>query len=210
MLLGLATRRSGDADADAARERPWGALDAAEKRERLLRAAGEVFARDGIEAPMPAVAAAAGAGVGSVYRQFPSKEDLLAALVVRRLDTVTADIEAALARGGEPWAAFVGLLWELADRQASDDVVAEAMATVTEHPSVAVRATRCEQRLEELLAAGRERGALRPDASPRDVRLLLAAVRAVRRREPEPESWRRMLELGIDGLAGPASARARA
>jgi AcrR family transcriptional regulator len=179
---------------------PWTELDADGKRERLLRAAGEVFAREGIEAPMPAVAAAAGAGVGSVYRQFPSKEDLMAALVVRRLDSVTADIEAALARGGEPWAAFVALMWELADRQASDDVVAEAMATVTEHPAVAQRAWRCEQRIEALMEKSRDDGSLRADATPSDVRLLLAAVRAVRRREPE--SWRRVLELGLDGLAG--------
>ncbi len=68
----------------------WSDLDAAEKRLRLLRAAGEVFARDGLDAPMPAVAAAAGAGVGSVYRQFPSKHDLLAALVVERLKETEA------------------------------------------------------------------------------------------------------------------------
>jgi AcrR family transcriptional regulator len=177
----------------------WAQLDAAQKRERLLVAAGEVFAREGIEAPMPAVAAAAGAGVGSVYRQFPSKEDLLEALVVRRLDTVTCDVEAALAKPGAAWGALLELLWALADRQASDDVVAEAMATVTEHPAVAERAARCEQRIETLLGAAREEGSLRADATARDVRLLLGAVRAARRREPD--SWRRMLELGLDGLA---------
>jgi AcrR family transcriptional regulator len=177
----------------------WAELDATDKRERLLRAAGEVFAREGIEAPMPSIAAAAGAGVGSVYRQFPAKEDLLAALVVRRLETVLADIEAALAEAREPWEALEALLWHLADRQASDDVVAEAMATVSDHPEVAAWASRCEQRLEELMAAARAGGRLRPDAEPSDVRLLLGAVRSARRREPG--SWRRMLELGIDGLA---------
>ena len=187
-------------EAEARPTPAWTELDAEAKRERLLSAAGEVFAREGIEAPMPAVAAAAGAGVGSVYRQFPSKEDLVAALVIRRLDSVIADIEAALARGGAPWPAFVALMWELADRQASDDVVAEAMATVTEHPAVAERAWLCEQRIEALMGKARGEGSLRADATPSDVRLLLAAVRAVRRREPA--SWRRMLELGLDGLGG--------
>ena len=148
---------------------------------------------------MPAVAAAAGAGVGSVYRQFPSKEDLLAALVVRRLDSVSCDVESALAKPGARWPALVELMWGLADRQASDDVVAEAMATVSERQAVAERSARCEQRLEELLAGAREEGTLRRDATARDVRLLLTAVRATRRREPD--SWRRMLELGLDGLA---------
>ena len=49
------------------RDRAWSLLDPQAKRERLLRAAGEVFARQGIDAPMPAVAVAAGAGVGSIY-----------------------------------------------------------------------------------------------------------------------------------------------
>jgi len=178
---------------------PWAELGGEQKRERLLGAAGEVFAREGIEAPMPAVAAAAGAGVGSVYRQFPSKEDLLAALVVRRLDVVAADIEQALAQPGDAWDAFAGLMWQLADLQASDDVAAEAIATVSGHAEVAVRARLCEERLDVLLAAARATGRLRADASAADVRLLLAAVRATRRREPE--SWRRMLELGLDGLA---------
>ncbi len=63
----------------------WADLGRDEKRARLLQAAGEVFAREGLDAPIPAVAAAAGAGIGSVYRQFPSKRDLLAALVSERL-----------------------------------------------------------------------------------------------------------------------------
>lgn len=190
----IPTRDSGAQTAPA-----WADLAAAEKRERLLAAAGEVFAREGIEAPMPAVAAAAGAGVGSVYRQYPSKEDLLAALVVRRLDTVAADIEASLAAKAEPWESFVALMWRLADRQAADDVAAEAIATVSGHQEVAERAALCEQRLERLLEAARRSGRLRADASAADVRLVLAAVRATRRREPG--GWRRMLELGLDGLA---------
>src|SRR5438309_9119407 len=59
----------------------WTRLDAAAKRERLLEAATEVFARNGIDAPMSVVADAAGAGVASVYRLFASKRELLAAIV---------------------------------------------------------------------------------------------------------------------------------
>ncbi len=59
---------------------------------------------------MPEVAAAAGAGVGSVYRQFPSKRELLAALVIERLESVRVDAEAALDSPAGPWAALVALL----------------------------------------------------------------------------------------------------
>jgi AcrR family transcriptional regulator len=186
----------------------WSDLGAEDKRPRLLRAAGEVFARDGLDAPMPAIAAAAGAGVGSVYRQFPSKHDLLAALVVERLKDTEVGADAALASIDAPWVALTGLLWTLAERQAGDHILGEAMATVSEHPSVQRALASTLEALERLLAAARAEGRLRHDATTLDLRLLFAATRAAG--ELEPGTWRRMLELGIDALdasahAGPAA-----
>jgi AcrR family transcriptional regulator len=176
----------------------WTRLDAAQKRARLLHAAGEVFARDGLDAPMPVIAAAAGAGVGSVYRQFPSKRDLLAALVVERLKDARAGAEAALASPAGAWTALTGLLWTLAERQAADDVLGEAMATVSEHPAVAQALASTTAALERLLVAARAQGRLRNDATTLDLRLLFAATRAAG--QLQPGAWRRMLELGLDAL----------
>jgi AcrR family transcriptional regulator len=180
----------------------WSELDAEAKRARLLTAAGEVFARDGLDAPMPAIAAAAGAGVGSVYRQFPSKHDLLAALVIGRHEEVEREAELALAAPGGPWAALNALLWAIAERQASDYVLAEAMATVSDHPGVLDSVAATMHSLEALLDAAKAEGRLRPDATALDLRLLFAATRAVR--GLDPDAWRRMLELGIDALAADA------
>jgi AcrR family transcriptional regulator len=180
----------------------WSSLSQEEKRTRLLLAAGEVFARDGLDAPMPAVAAAAGAGVGSVYRQFPSKHDLLAALVVVRLQESERGAEAALASGEDRWSALTGLLWTLAERQAGDDVLGEAMVTVSEHPAVVEALAATVVSLERLLAAARAEGRLREDATTLDLRLLFAATRAAS--QLEAGAWRRMLELGIDALRAPA------
>jgi AcrR family transcriptional regulator len=179
----------------------WAALDAQDKRARLLRAAGEVFARDGLDAPMPAVAAAAGAGVGSVYRQFPSKRDLLAALVVERLQESARGAQEALAGGEDRWSALTGLLWTLAERQAGDDVLGEAMATVSEHPDVLAALEATVVSLELLLAAARTEGQLRADATTLDLRLLFAATRAAG--QLQAGAWRRMLALGIDALRAP-------
>jgi AcrR family transcriptional regulator len=176
----------------------WSGLDTDEKRSRLLRAAGEVFARDGLDAPMPAIAAAAGAGIGSVYRQFPSKRDLLAALVAERLEDTEDRARSALASDDGPWSALTGLLWALAERQAADNVLGEAIATVSEHPSVQLALASTLAALEPLLAAARAEGRLRPDASTLDLRLLFAATRAAG--ELEPGAWRRMLELMIAAL----------
>jgi AcrR family transcriptional regulator len=180
----------------------WSELDAEAKRARLLAAAGEVFAREGLDAPMPAIAAAAGAGVGSVYRQFPAKQDLLAALVVERHEAVEREAEAALASPDGPWLALNALLWSIAERQASDDVLGEAMATVSEHPEVIEVVATTMHALEDLLAAAKAEGQLRPDATALDLRLLFAATRSAR--ALNPDAWRRMLELGIDALEADA------
>jgi AcrR family transcriptional regulator len=177
----------------------WSELDTDAKRARLLSAAGEVFARDGLDAPMPAIAAAAGAGVGSVYRQFPSKRDLLAALVVERHEQVEREVESALGNPAGSWAALTALLWAIAERQAVDDVLAEAMATVSDRPQVREAIAATMHSLEALLDAAKAEGRLRPDATALDLRLLFAATRAAR--NLNPEAWRRMLELGIDALA---------
>jgi AcrR family transcriptional regulator len=177
----------------------WSELDAEAKRARLLAAAGEVFAREGLDAPMPAIAAAAGAGVGSVYRQFPAKRDLLAALVVERHEEVGREVEVALASPLGPWAALNALLWAIAERQAADDLLGEAMACVSADPGVQEAMARTLHSLEDLLDAAKSEGTLRADATALDLRLLFASTRAAR--SLDPQAWRRMLELGIDALA---------
>jgi AcrR family transcriptional regulator len=176
----------------------WSQLTHGEKRTRLLRAAGDVFARDGLDAPMPAIATAAGAGIGSVYRQFPSKHDLLAELVIERLAEVRDQVDAALAGADEPWAALTGLLWSLAERRAADDVLGEALATVSGDPQVEHARSSTTAALGRLLAAAQADGRIRADATTLDLRLVLTAAGAAC--QLQPDAWRRMLELGIDAL----------
>jgi AcrR family transcriptional regulator len=176
----------------------WPTLDQDAKRERLLTAAAEVFAEHGLEASMPAVAAAAGAGVASVYRQFDSKLDLLAALVVRRLEQVAEAAQRAASQEGSRWSALTVLLSEIVEQQSCDEFLGEAMRKVEEYPAVRAASKRTYAALEELLAGARAEGRLRADASIVDLRLLFAATRAARHLEPDLQG--RMLELAIDGL----------
>jgi AcrR family transcriptional regulator len=180
------------------RDTSWPALDQTAKRERLLTAAAEVFSRDGLDASMPAVAAAAGAGVASVYRQFDSKLDLLAALVVRRLEHVAEAAQEAARAHGSRWSALTELLSEIVEQQSSDEFLGEAMRKVEGHPTVIAASTQAYAALEELLAAARAEGRLRADASIIDLRLVFAATRAARHLAPDLQG--RMLELAIDGL----------
>ncbi|MGD9734807.1 MAG: TetR family transcriptional regulator [Solirubrobacterales bacterium] len=184
------------------RSRPspaWGALDADGKRARLLAVSHGVFARDGLDAPMPAVAAAAGVGVGSLYRQFPSKHQLLTALVIERLEEVIADAEVALASDAGPWAALTAFLWDHSERAVGDDVLAEAIAALRVDPAVKRVRARSTAALQALLDAAKEEGQVREDATALDLRLLFAAARAAE--QVRAGAWRRALELGIDSLA---------
>jgi AcrR family transcriptional regulator len=176
----------------------WTTLDGPGKRERLLVAANEVFSRQGLEAPMSEVAAAAGAGVASVYRLFASKHELLAALVVRRNDQVAAAAGDALRRPGNRWTALTEMIGELVEAQSTDDFLGEARLKVSDHPDVLAARARTARAVERLFAAARREGRLRSDATPLDLRLLFAATRAAR--QIEPEAWRRTLALMIDGL----------
>jgi AcrR family transcriptional regulator len=176
----------------------WTSLDAAAKRERLLVAATEVFARDGLDAPMSVVADAAGAGVASVYRLFASKRELLAALVVRRMDTIAAAAQEAYEQPGGRWEALTEMVRSLVSAQRPDYLIGDARAAVSDHPDVTEAVTRASKAQERLLAAARAEGRLRSDATTLDLRLIFAATRAAR--HVEPDHWPRMLELMIDAL----------
>lgn len=179
-------------------EPAWAALDRAAKRKRLLIAAAEVFARDGMQAPMAEVADAAGAGVASIYRLFGSKEELLAALLAQRRDQIAAAAQDALEQPGDRWHALRAMILALAEQQSATDYLGEARVTLAEHPEVLAARRRMMGSLERLVTAARDEGRLRSDATALDLRLVLIAARAARR--SEPRHWRRMVELMIDGL----------
>jgi AcrR family transcriptional regulator len=186
----------------------WSALGADGKRDRLLAAAERVFAEGGLDAPMPAVARAAGASIGSLYRQFASKDDLVAALAERRLATLEAELDHALADAGA-WAGLQAFLWRALGQDASDDVSAKAIASASSSAAVQQARERVHGRIEQLVTRAREQGDLRADATRLDVSLVIVAARSVR--HLHPNAWRRMVELAIDGLrASPREAgRAR-
>jgi AcrR family transcriptional regulator len=179
--------------------RSWATLSTEQKHERLLCAAGRVFAREGLAAPMPVVAAEAGAGIGSLYRQFPSKRALLAALVSRRLLQTQAAAAAAAAQAGDHWEALKDMLRATVERHAADDFLGEAWNEVEDHDQVQVAADATEQTFAQLIELARAEGGIRADATAFDVRLLFAATRASR--QVHPDAWPRVLELLLDGLA---------
>src|SRR3954470_22243281 len=76
--------------------------DAERNRQRIMAAAGQLFAEVGLAASLDAVAERAGVGVGTVYRRFPDKESLIDALFEERIDAVVAIAEECLAIASTP------------------------------------------------------------------------------------------------------------
>lgn len=176
----------------------WTALAPEVKRERIIAAAIEVFARRGLEAPMHEVATTAGAGVASIYRIFPSKHDLWAAIVIRRVEEMAAAFEQAYERPGPRWDALVEVLSAHVAHQSPEPFINEARAVVEDRPEVAEAIERNVAAQARVLDAARAEGRLRPDASPADLKLVFEATRAARRYNPERVP--RMLELMLDAL----------
>jgi AcrR family transcriptional regulator len=156
---------------------PWATLSADEKRLRTLAVADELFARDGVEVPMPALAAALGVGVGSIYRQVGSKDDVIAALVIARAQTLAARFTAALDEA-DAWAALQRVTRETVD-ECVDDFLSQSAwdAAASGQPAVVAARQGATDAIAALVARARAQGALHPDASHEDLRMVFMAIR---------------------------------
>ncbi|MGH2951908.1 MAG: TetR/AcrR family transcriptional regulator [Solirubrobacterales bacterium] len=180
--------------------------DAQRNRRKVLDAARERFAEVGLDAQIDDIARAAGVGVGTVYRHFPTKEDLLQALADDRFAGLAEAARAALG-DPDPWEGFAGFMRYSAETMAADRGLSEAM---DQRPGTCREAAE-RAGLPEVTAKVVERakgaGALRDDIGPDDVPSLICGLgRAVRAGEPGPPpmSWERYLEIMLAGLRAPA------
>jgi AcrR family transcriptional regulator len=179
-------------------ERPLRA-DARRNRERILAAARTVFAEQGADAQMDDVARAAGVGVGTVYRHFPCKEALMGELIAQRFATFRANADEALARGGDPWEAFEGLVRRNAEVMAADAALQHAIAG---EPSAWLKAEPERRELlrvaGELIDRARDAGALREDFTVDDMPTLMCGLSATM--GLPAFDWRRHLEIVLAGI----------
>jgi AcrR family transcriptional regulator len=176
---------------------PWATLDADGKRLRLLEAAEAVFARNGMDAPVPAIAAAAGAGVGSVYRAFASKDEIVCALALERLRWVQERAREAL-EALDPWNGLERLLRVIADRQAADGVLGEAFAAAFQRPDLAEPLSAATAAVDEVLERVRASGGLRTKVTTDELRGVFTGLRAAD--AAQPGSGAKLLELVLAGL----------
>src|SRR5579863_1434397 len=150
---------------------------AARNDQLILDAARAVFTANP-EAPIAAVAARAGVGIGALYRRYPSKDALLRRLSLDGLQRYLAAAESALADDGDPWTAFADFMRRSLDEGAGSLTLRFAgHFTATEELYRLGRAAYAAS--QRLLDRTRAAGALRPDIEVADLSLILEQLQAI-------------------------------
>jgi AcrR family transcriptional regulator len=190
-----------DASETLSDERPL-RRDAARNRERILAAAGEVFAARGLEVTLDDIAHHAGVGVGTVYRRFRDKEQLIDALFDDRMDAVVTAAEKAIA-AADPWRGLEGFFVDIFELQAADRGLRElAFANQHGRERVARVRARIEPLVQQLVRRAQASGDLRGDIGADDLPIIQKMLTQVIdvAGEVSPDLWRRYLTIVLDGL----------
>ncbi len=183
--------------------------DAERNRQRILRAAAEVFTERGLQATLDDVARRAGVGVGTVYRRFPDKEALVEALFTERLDALVGYAEHGLA-DPDPWAGLVWFLGQAATVIAGDRGLRQILMFATYgRDRVDQARVRMLPVVTAMVQRAQQAGEVRADLRPTDVPLIefMLGAAAEYAGQVRPEIWRRYLALILDALR-PARAAA--
>lgn len=180
--------------------------DAARNRERIVAAARQVFRAEGLNASMASVAREAGVGIATLFRRFPTKEDLVAAVFADRMDAY-ADAVAVALDDPDAWHGFVGYVETVCAMQAADHGFADVLTmTFPTAKSLENRRRAAYDALVQLIDRAKAAGQLRDDFSPEDLVLLHMANAGVVNATggTAPHSWRRVVALMIQAFKAPA------
>ncbi|HWD54289.1 MAG TPA: TetR/AcrR family transcriptional regulator [Acidimicrobiales bacterium] len=175
-MKGRPNVEAGCDEQSAAAARPQRA-DAQRNRARILEAAENVFAVEGIEVPVDLIAEKAGVGVGTLYRHFPTKEKLCEAVLLDRLSALTGDAQA-LADAEDPAGAFFGFLSHVVDEGvAKRDLMVAVMGAGVEFEEAAANVKDAlRDAVGVLLERAQAEGAVRHDVTPTAVVSLIGAT----------------------------------
>lgn len=183
-------------------ESPHLRADAQRNLERILEAARTTFAEGGLEASVADVAERAGVGTATIFRRFPTKGDLVAAILEQELVTVAARAKTA-SQHADPGIAIAEFMTSVIESFIEDRCFCEASGgDLFARPRIQELVAEVTGAVELLLARAQGAGAIRDDVVAEDVAFLLNAIgHEGRKRESiAPGAWRRYLEIVLDGL----------
>jgi AcrR family transcriptional regulator len=174
--------------------------DAQERRDKLVAAAQREFAAHGVDASLEKIARDAGVAIGTLYRHFPTRLDLLMAAFRPRLEEFLEGADKALAMD-DPWDGFVSYLENLFAVQAGDRGFNDFLSRrFTDNAETELIHDRMCAQIEEVLARAQDADAARPDITQADiVNLIWSNGRIIDATSTTaPNAWRRYLHLMLD------------
>lgn len=174
--------------------------DAARNLDRVVVAAREVFAECGLEATIAEIATRAGVGKATVYRNFPTRSDLLAATALHRLSWFDDRVRQALAED-DVASAVRGYVRDAFQQLRHDRGLGDVLRSL-EMPAVVEAAQELRELGATLIAKAVAAGALRPDATEEDLHLLVSGLNRalVEKGNDEPADWAHAAELVLRAL----------
>jgi len=179
--------------------------DARRNLDKIVEAAAEVVAERGVSAPMEAIAKRAGVGVGTLYRRFPDRAALIAALSRHYVTSVNQAVEAAVTSTSDAWSAIRDFVDWVAEpgRGALAAALAELPEeTLADTEEFEEDQRRWVQQLDELVRRAQADGTMRPDVSAEDIIHLLNVFTCHPDALPAPVAAQptKYLHLVLDGM----------
>jgi AcrR family transcriptional regulator len=176
--------------------------DAARNRRALIDTARETFGRRGLDAPLDEIARQAGIGNATLYRHFPTRQDLIAAVYADAVHDIVAACDRALEEP-DPWAAFAGHVMFVCRLQAESRGLADLLTTrINTVPELERLRARAYRGFERLADRAKDNGSLRHDFQPEDLAVLMMANAGLihRTATEAPRAWTRLVSFVLDGL----------
>jgi AcrR family transcriptional regulator len=177
--------------------------DAARNRVRILAAAATVFAERGLDASTAEIARRAGVGEATLFRRFPSKDDLVVAILAEHMDDVIATAEQCLSEP-DPWRAVERFFEAMVEQQVHDQGALDAIkADCMTSPALAARRKRIMEVMSRLVRRAQDAGVVREDLTAPDIAMLSAAagsVSGIAFPGLRPDLWKRYLGVILDGI----------
>jgi AcrR family transcriptional regulator len=174
--------------------------DARRNRAKVLAAAEEAFAAEGLAVPLDDIARLAGVGAGTVYRHFPSKEALFQAVVLDRIQQFAEEARELVA-ADDPGEAFLDYFVRVIKQASLNRAICDALAESGEHAVKAGAGDEFRAALAQLLERAQAAGAVRRDIDGDDLRALIVGCLAVERYSP---GSRHLVRVVVDGLRASA------
>jgi len=176
--------------------------DARRNRERLVTSARELLARDGVDVSVEEITHHAGLGMGTLYRHFPTKDELIDAVLEDAFAEIVAAAQEAVA-AEDAWAGLTGFLDRALAQHAANRGLKDMLAGRSggRKRAEAMRA-RVDPLLRRLVARAQAEGALRADFTFEDLPLVFwTTFRVIERTSSvAPDFWRRYVAILLDGL----------